>query len=766
MRLRPALFLALVPALAAGVSVPAAAAEDPAPACPWVGSDAPAAERAAQLLAAMTLDDKLQMVHGSAGILQPYGPTYAGQVKANPRLCIPALSPTDGPAGVGNGKTGVTQLPAPIALGATWDRALARRYGEVIGAETVGKGANYALGPGLDIARDPRAGRHFEDLGEDPDLIGQLALQESQGIQSQGSLSVAKHLAAYTQETGRNTAQGDAKVDERTLQELYLAPYEPLVAGGVDSVMCSYNKVNGVHACNDTYTMTQVLKGQLGFRGFTISDWFGMHASTASANAGLDLQMPDTCYYDKRLRAAINDKLVPQARLDDMVRRITTQMFERGLFDRKVTGTPDTRVTNDKNAKVAQDVAAAGMVLMRNTDGLLPLDPARTRSMAVIGSAAGRNTLGSGGGSAHVVADKVSTPLEALAAEAAHNGTTFSSYTGAIPAAAADKARGADVAVVVVSKLVSESKDEGDLLLSATDRAILDAVTKANPNTVVVVNTGAPVDLSPAATARAVLAAWYPGQSYGVTLADVLYGRTNPSGRLPVTWPASQDQLPAAARDRFPGGEHSEGLAVGYRWYAQEKKTPLGAFGSGLSYTTFDYSGLKVGAETADGSFPVTVTVRNTGSRAGSVVPQVYVDQPAGAPATPRALKDFAKVALAPGESRQVTMTLTTRDLSHWDVAQHRWVRSAGSYPVHVGDSAVDLRLHGAAKVDATTTTSPATPAAPKGTPEGNETAGESLKDTFVCGNGGFMAGGVGLASYFGLAPQPQAVVAPTDDVR
>lgn len=410
MRLRPALFLALVPALAAGVSVPAAAAEDPAPACPWVGSDAPAAERAAQLLAAMTLDDKLQMVHGSAGILQPYGPTYAGQVKANPRLCIPALSPTDGPAGVGNGKTGVTQLPAPIALGATWDRALARRYGEVIGAETVGKGANYALGPGLDIARDPRAGRHFEDLGEDPDLIGQLALQESQGIQSQGSLSVAKHLAAYTQETGRNTAQGDAKVDERTLQELYLAPYEPLVAGGVDSVMCSYNKVNGVHACNDTYTMTQVLKGQLGFRGFTISDWFGMHASTASANAGLDLQMPDTCYYDKRLRAAINDKLVPQARLDDMVRRITTQMFERGLFDRKVTGTPDTRVTNDKNAKVAQDVAAAGMVLMRNTDGLLPLDPARTRSMAVIGSAAGRNTLGSGGGSAHVVADKVSTP--------------------------------------------------------------------------------------------------------------------------------------------------------------------------------------------------------------------------------------------------------------------------------------------------------------------------------------------------------------------
>ena len=766
MRVRPALALALAPlALTAlsvgpGVAVPAAvAAESP---CPWVGSTAPSAERAAKLLAAMTLDDKIQMVHGTAAPLAPYGPVQAGQVAANGRLCIPALTATDGPAGIGNAATGVTQLPAPIALGATWDRDLARRYGAVIGEEARGKGANLALGPGIDIARDPRAGRHFEDLGEDPELVSELAVAETHGIQSQGVLATAKHLAAYTQETSRNTDAGDARVDERTLQELYLAPYEKLVAAGVDSVMCSYNKVNGVHACNDTYTMTQVLKGQMGFRGFTVSDWFGMHASVASANAGLDLQMPDACYYDTRLRTALAEKRVAPQRLDDMVTRIVTPMFERGVFDRPATGTPGARVTTTANAQVGRDVAAAGTVLLKN-DGLLPRAPATTRSIAVLGSAAGRTALGSGGGSAHVIADRITTPLQALSAEAARTGASFTSYTGALPSVAADKARGADVAVVVVSKLMTESKDEWDLQLSLTDRLVLEAVTRANPNTVVVLDTGAPVDVSPARGAKALLSAWYPGQDYGTVLADLLYGRRNPSGRLPVTFPASQAQLPAAARDRFPGGDHAEGLAVGYRWYAQQGLTPAFAFGSGLSYTTFSYSDLVVGAEQADGSFPVSLTVRNTGSRAGSTVPQLYADQPAGVAATPRALKDFAKIELAPGGSRRVTLTVTARDLSHCDTSQDRWVRAAGDHALWVGDSSRDLPLRGTAHVAATTATSAATPPAPAGSTAGNETAGESVKDAFVCGAGGFMAGGVGLASYFGLPAQQQAVVAPTD---
>ncbi|MFC6357750.1 glycoside hydrolase family 3 C-terminal domain-containing protein [Luteococcus peritonei] len=389
---------------------------------------------------------------------------------------------------------------------------------------------------------------------------------------------------------------------------------------------------------------------------------------------------------------------------------------------------------------------------MRNK-GLLPLDQG-TRSIAVIGSAAGRNALGSGGGSAHVVADRLVTPLQGIAREAEARGVSMRSYTGALPATAAQTAREADVAVVVVSKLMTESKDEWDLLLSPTDRLVLEAVTKANPRTVVVVNTGAPVDLTPASQAAALLWMGYPGQSFGSTLADLLWGRTAPGGRLPVTWPASAAQLPT----------RQESLAVGYRWYAQQGHQPLAAFGSGLGYTSFAYTNLAVGAEQGDGSIPVSVTVRNTGSRAGAAVPQLYVDQPAGVPATPRALKDFAKVQLAPGESRTVTLQLTRRDLSHWDVSRTRWVRSAGDYAVHLGDSAADLRLRGTAHVAATTDTSIPTPAAPAGAPAGDESAGESFKDTMVCGNGGFMAGGVGLASYFGLARQRQAVVAPTDE--
>ncbi|GAB76626.1 beta-glucosidase [Austwickia chelonae] len=729
--------------------------------CPWVGSSAAPVDRARSLLSHMTLDDKIGMIHGTARPLQAYGPVHAGQVAANPRLCIPALSPTDGPAGVGNNKTGVTQLPAPVALGATFDRMLATRYGQVIGAETRGKGANYALGPGVDLTRDPRAGRAFENFGEDPVHVGQMGAAEARGIQSQGVLAVAKHLGAYTQETGRNTSHASAIVDERTLNELYVAPFEALVEAKVASVMCSYNQVNNVHACNHGYLMNQVLKGRLGFSGFVISDWFGMHSSVASANAGLDLQMPDSCYYDKRLRQGLAEGKVSEQRLDDMVTRILTPMFAHGLFDRAPTGSPKAKVTNPGHAAVAHKVATDSMVLMKN-DGVLPLKPS-ANGIAVIGSAAGRNVLASGGGSAHVIADKITTPLQGITRRAGKDKTPVTYYGGILPAQAAKYAAAADVAVVVVKSYSSENKDQRSTQLSLVDRNLIEATRKANPRTVVVLNTGSAVDLPFADRVPALVSAWYPGQEYGTALASVLFGDTNPSGRLPVTFAASPSHLPAAAKERFPGGRHDEGLAIGYRWYDKQRITPAFPFGHGLSYTKFTYSGLTVGAESADGSIPVSVDVTNTGSRPGAVVPQVYVGQPARIAGPPKALADFTKVTLNPGERKRVTMKLSARVLSVFDTAKHQFVNLAGERTVLVGDSAANLPLVGKAVVTRTTLTSRPTSAPFPGQSQSNENRAEAARDRRVCGAAGFMGGGIGFISYFGLPPFRQAVEKPTD---
>ncbi|WP_116112913.1 beta-glucosidase family protein [Austwickia chelonae] len=761
----PASCLTVLPAHAQqGASVTQAAlpsAPGGAAPCPWVRSSAEPADRARLLLSKMTLDDKIGMIHGTARPLQAYGPVHAGQVAANPRLCIPALSPTDGPAGVGNNKTGVTQLPAPVALGATFDRTLATRYGQVIGAETRGKGANYALGPGIDLTRDPRAGRAFENFGEDPVHVGQMGAAEAKGIQSQGVLAVAKHLGAYTQETGRNTSHASATVDERTLNELYIAPFEALVEAKVASVMCSYNQVNNVHACNNGYLMNQVLKGRIGFSGFVISDWFGMHASTASANAGLDLQMPDSCYYDKRLRQGLAEGKVSVQRLDDMVTRILTPMFAHGLFDRAPSGSPTAKVTNPQHAAIARRVAADSMVLMKN-DGVLPLKPS-THRIAVIGSAAGRNVLASGGGSAHVIADSITTPLQGISRRAAKNNAQVTYYGGILPAQAAKQAANADVAVVVVKSYSSENKDQRHTKLSLVDRNLIEATRKANPRTVVVLNTGSAVDLPFADRVPALISAWYPGQEYGTALASVLFGDVNPSGRLPVTFAASPAHLPAAAKERFPGGRHDEGLAIGYRWYDKQKITPAFPFGHGLSYTKFTYSGLSVGSASADGSIPVSVEVSNAGNRPGAVVPQVYVSQPARVAGPPKALADFTKISLAPGEKKRVTMKISARALSVFDTAKHQFVNLAGERTIFVGDSAAHLPLTGKVVVTRTTATSRPTPAPYPGQPTGNETRQEAAKDRRVCGAAGFMGGGIGFISYFGLPPFKQAVEKPTD---
>ncbi len=399
---------------ASGCAAPATRTPTPSAAlaagtCPWVGSKAPIATRVAELLRAMTLDEKIAMVHGERGS------GYVGYIPAIARLCIPALKLEDGPAGVADGMKGVTQLPAPVALAASWDTALARTYGAVVGSEEWGKGANVNLGPTVNIVRDPRWGRAFEAYGEDPYLSGRMAVGYIRGVQSQGVLAQVKHWVAYNQETFRNTPADDVVVDRRTLHELYMPQFQAAVGeGGASSVMCAYSTVNGTYACEDPFTQDSVLKGRWGFGGFITSDWGATHSTVASANNGLDMEMPGSKYFGSALKAAVRQRQVPTSRLDDMVGRILSEMFRFGLFDRHQTGDSSVVVTNELHAAAARDVSEQGTVLLKNTDGLLPLSVDRVHSIAVIGPGGGSDAMSGGGGSAAVVAPYVVTPLEAI----------------------------------------------------------------------------------------------------------------------------------------------------------------------------------------------------------------------------------------------------------------------------------------------------------------------------------------------------------------
>ena len=398
----------LLAARAVPPSTGALAGAAAADSCPWVHSTAPIAVRVAQVESAMTLDEKIQMVHGASGS------AYVGYVPAIPRLCIPALKMQDGPGGVADGLPGVTQLPAPVAVAASWDTSVALGYGALIADEEWGKGANVNLGPTVNIVRDPRFGRAFETYGEDPYLTGRMAAAEIQGVQGRGVLAQVKHWVAYNQETFRNTAADDVVVGRRALREIYMPQFEAAIEAGASSAMCSYSTVNGTWACENAYTQDTVLKGEWRFPGFITSDWGATHSTAAAAGHGLDMQMPDTTYFGAALKAAVLGGQVPTARLDDMVRRILTQEFRFRLFGREQKGTPADVVTSDRHAAVARDVAVRGTVLLRNAGGLLPLNPATVHSIAVIGYDAGQDAMTGGGGSAAVVAPYVVTPFQGI----------------------------------------------------------------------------------------------------------------------------------------------------------------------------------------------------------------------------------------------------------------------------------------------------------------------------------------------------------------
>ena len=668
-------------------------------ACPWVGSTAPIPTRVDQVLSRLSVAQQVQLVTGASGS------SYVGMIPSLGALCVPTMNLEDGPAGVADGLTGVTQLPAPIAVAATWDTAATTRYGLVVGAEEAAKGATVNLGPTVNIVRDPRWGRAFESFGEDPYLSGALGVADIRGVQSTGVMAQVKHLAVYNQETNRNTEADNAIVDDRTLHEIYLPAFERSVGeGAASSVMCSFSVINGTFACEHPSILNGALKSGFGFGGFVTSDWGATHSTVASADAGLDMDMPgDDGFYGPALAGAVADGQVSPATLAGMARRVLTELFAFGAFDRAPLGAPDQSATSAAHVTAARQLAEQGTVLLKNAGGVLPLT-GTTHSVAVIGADASTGARTAGGGSAEVNSGGTVTPLAGITSRAG-SGVHVTFDNGSSTSSAASAAAAADVAVVFAGTFESEGGDLSGIGLSGADNALISAVAAANPRTIVVLNTGCAVTMPWLASVAGVFEAWYPGQEDGNAIAALLFGDVNPSGHLPVTFPVSLSQVPASTPAQFPGSggtvRYSEGLDVGYRHYDARGLTPLFPFGFGLSYTSFAFSGLSVGPLVRGGAATVTATVTNTGPRAGADVVQLYVSAPASAGEPPRSLQGFTRVDLAAGASTTVTFAVREVNLRHWDTASADWTTDTGSYPLRVGDSAANLPLTGTLTVAA-----------------------------------------------------------------
>lgn len=702
----PRLSFVAAAALAAAVFASASPARA-AVQCPWMSLTSTPAQRAAQLVRAMSTPDKLALFtgvdpHAALGVAD--GPLYVGYIPGNPALCIPPLTFNDGPAGVSDLQIGTTAFPAPIAQAATWDTALQQRLGRTLGLEAWEKGVDVLLAPDVNIARVPENGRNFEAFGEDPFLSGRTAAAEIAGIQQNPVIATVKHFAVNSQETNRYYVSSN--VDDRTLHEIYLPPFEAAVRqGGVGAVMCAYGQLNGTFNCQDQALLTTVLRQGFGFHGFVVSDWGATWSTIPSATAGLDIEMPGGVYFGSALADAVAAGTVPMETVDAMARSILTPMFKLGLFDHPpppLSTVSSTDVSTTADQHVALRVAEEGTVLLKNSPRVLPLRPAAGTSIAVIGAPAGYGDLRSytsGRGSAFVASSTPASPLDALTARAAKAGATVVSADGSDPAAAAAIAQQASVAIVFAYDQEQEGADRTTLALPAGQDQLIEQVAAANPHTIVVLDTGGPVLMPWLDQVAGVVEAWYSGQVDGDAIAAVLFGAVNPSGRLPQTFPASDASVPASTPLQWPGagdGQDAafvEALDVGYRWYDANHVEPLFPFGYGLSYTSFAYSRLRI--ERTRSRYAVSFTVKNTGARAGVEVPQLYVDDPRIAGEPPKQLKGYERVLLRPHHSVRVALALDARSLSYWDTVSAKWRVAPGLYRILVGASSRDIRLRG-----------------------------------------------------------------------
>jgi beta-glucosidase len=684
-------------------------------------------QRAKRLLAQSTLDQKLRWLDEQAAN-SPTQTTFSGVTYPVQVPCTPTVVYTDGPDYV-RGSAGVTVFPAQLALAATWHDRLAYAKGEAQADEAFRSGKNVILGPGLSSSRTPLAGRTPEYLGEDSLLSGNLAAATINGIQrgnpDEPVMAVVKHYVANEQELDRQTSSSD--IDGRTLREIYNQPFAIAVRKSAPGgIMCSYNQVNGAYACENPI-LNNLLKGDTGFDGYVTSDFGAVHSTSLSLTNGLDQELNRPRFYTPaNIEAALDAGQVSAAQIDAAAFRVVRAYIKAGLFDHPLPATPSTNASTPQNKAVAQTVAEQGSVLLKNDGAMLPLT-GRSKTIAVIGQTAS-NTPTNGVSAGTICAEgrdnsaacpNPVAPLDAITARAAEAGQTVTYNNGADPAAAAAAAKTANVAVVFGYAKQGEFADRTTLALDGNGDDLIAAVAAANPNTVVILETGTATTMPWLANVKGVVEAWYPGDQQGTALARLLYGDTDFSGRLPMTFPKSLADTPTTAPAQYPGVfsdgsttrpagskeirqiSYSEGLKVGYKWYDSQGIEPLYPFGYGLSYTSFSYRNVRVAPHLKGktGTVSVSFDVRNTGSRAGTATPQVYLTLPAATGEPGQRLVGYDKVSLRAGQSTRVQVTIDAasadRPLSFWDTSTHAWEVAAGAYSVQVGASSRDLPLTG-----------------------------------------------------------------------
>lgn len=657
-----------------------------------------ATSRAQQVVKKMTLAQKVDELHGI------HNADHHRYVPGIPSLGIPALRVANGPAGVGPAddrpQLPATALPAPISLSATWDAAAAREYGSIIGKEAVDLGYGLIEGPDVNIMRVPQNGRTFEGFGEDPYLAGQIAVGEIEGIQSQHVIADVKHYDANNQETDRFRI--NEIIGERALHEIYLPAFEAAVKQGhVAAVMCAYPRINGVYNCQDDLLLNKILKGRWGFTGFVTSDFGATHSTVASALAGLDLEMPTGRYFGSALESAVQSGQVPVSLVNDKLIRRFRAMMEIGAYHKPPSRKP---IPAKQDGAVSRRLAEEGMVLLKNNGGILPLNAARLRSIAVIGPYAAKAITG-GGGSSHVVPLYTVDPVKGIENLTGPR-VKVGFADGANVAQAVALAKKSQVAIVMVGDYETEGRDHPISLADGQD-ALVEAIAAANPRTIVVLKSGSAILMPWVNHVPAILEAWYPGEEDGNAVAAVLFGKVDPSGKLPITFPKTLADLPANTPEQYPGVDgvvhYSEGVFVGYRHYDHKGLQPLFPFGFGLSYTTFAYKNLAISprrasfGDNAHRTITVGLDVTNTGKRAGAEVVELYVGMPStiAVPEPPKQLKAFERLELKPGQTAHAHFELGERAFSYWNTQAHGWAIMGGTYKIMAGSSSRDIRLEG-----------------------------------------------------------------------
>ncbi|WP_372631588.1 glycoside hydrolase family 3 C-terminal domain-containing protein [Cohnella sp.] len=654
------------------------------------------------LIAQMTLEEKASLCTGRD----------VWHTQAVERLGIPSVMVTDGPHGLRKQVENADHLglfdsvpstcfPSAAGIASSWNRELIAQMGEALGMECQAENVGVLLGPGANIKRSPLCGRNFEYFSEDPYLSSEMATHHIKGVQSQGVGTSLKHFAANNQEFRRMSA--DSVVDERTLREIYLASFEGAVKNAQPwTVMCAYNKVNGEYAAQNEWLLTDVLKNEWGHEGFVVSDWGAVVDRVQSLAVGLELEMPREGEGIKQIVEAVRSGQLPEEKLDAALERLLTIVF-KAVDHRKPGATYD----REAHHRLAREIAAESMVLLKNENNVLPLK--RGGKIAVIGELA-RAPRYQGSGSSQINPTKLDDIVEELTASAGEGAQVVYSQgydlkvddiNAQLSEEALRAAKEAEVAVVFAGlpkRYESEGYDRKHMRMPANQVALIEAVAAVQPNLVVVLCNGSPIEMPWLDKARGVLEAYLGGQALGGAVADLLFGDANPSGKLAETFPAQLSDNPTYLDYPCKGDrvEYKEGLFVGYRYYDKKQLRPLFPFGYGLSYTTFSYSNLIVDKkELADtDTLKVTVQVKNTGERAGKEIVQLYVRDMDSSVLRPlKELKGFDKVSLEPGEETAVSFELDKRSFAFYEVGEQDWIVETGQFEILIGRSSQDIAL-------------------------------------------------------------------------